>query len=405
MRNLPVLLAVLLAPPALALDATPPRPLVDRAAAHPFVTARQGGGFHVSVIEKPHALAVYRVARDGAIERRGAIVDDASLLTNWADFPSLTELANGDLVAYVPLKHGEAGGHASDATYARSIDGGRTWSKPELLNRDGLAAEHAFVSLLPIGKDTFTVAWLDGRRTTEGGPMTLRAARFDQTNRVDEIEVDAHTCDCCQTDAARTRKGHVVVYRDRTEAEIRDISIVRYERGRYAKPARVANDGWHMPGCPVNGPAVAARRDRVVVAWPTGAGAAEGALRVRLAQSLDGGRTFGEPVEVAPNAVGRVDVALLDGGDALVSFVAQHGSASTLQVAQFDGSLREVGRVDVSHFDAGRSTGFPRLAVDDAQALLVWTSSDGGAPRVEYSVISDPGFVDATRRPGEPARE
>jgi hypothetical protein len=392
MRNVFALLAVLLASPAFALDATPPRPLIDAAAAHPFVVARQGGGFYISVIEKPHALAVYTVGRlsqseSPSIERTGLITGSASLLTNWADFPSLTELPTGDLIAYVPLKHGEAGGHASDAAYARSIDSGRTWSEPVLLNRDGLAAEHAFVSLLPLGRDTFVAAWLDGRRTVEGGPMTLRAARFDKTNREDEIEVDAFTCDCCQTDAARTAKGHVIVYRDRTKDEIRDISITRFERGRYAKPTRVAADNWKMPGCPVNGPAVASQRNRVVVAWPTGAGAAEGQLRVRVAQSLDGGRTFGKPVEVEPNAVGRVDVALLDGGDALVSFVAQQGATSTLQVAQFDGSLRETARVDVSKFDAGRSTGFPRLAVDDALALIVWTSSDGGAPKVEYSVV------------------
>ena len=46
--------------------------------------------------------------------------------------------------------------------------------------------------------------------------------------RDDERAVlDARACDCCQTDAAMTSAGPVVVYRNRTEEEIRDIYIAR----------------------------------------------------------------------------------------------------------------------------------------------------------------------------------
>ena len=48
----------------------------------------------------------------------------------------------------------------------------------------------------------------------------------------------------------------VPVYRDRTEAEIRDIAIVRLVDGIWSDPALVSADGWEIAGCPVNGPAI-----------------------------------------------------------------------------------------------------------------------------------------------------
>ena len=69
--------------------------------------------------------------------------------------------------------------------------------------------------------------WLDGRNTkTSGhdhsqmehsGAMTLRAGVFDSNgSTIDEWELDNMTCDCCQTAAAMTPNGPVVVYRDRS---------------------------------------------------------------------------------------------------------------------------------------------------------------------------------------------
>ena len=55
--------------------------------------------------------------------------------------------------------------------------------------------------------------------------MTVRGARFDGAlQRSGESEIDASTCDCCGTDAALTDTGPLLVYRDRTKDEIRDIS-------------------------------------------------------------------------------------------------------------------------------------------------------------------------------------
>lgn len=130
------------------------------------------------------------------------------------------------------------------------------------------------------------------------------------------------TCECCQTDAAMTTGGAIVVYRDRTEAEIRDISFVRRDDDGWTRPEPVHSDGWVVPGCPVNGPAVAAggpQGRQVAVAWFTASG---NRPRVQVAFSADAGAHFETPVAIdAESPVGRVDVALDDAGDAIVTWL------------------------------------------------------------------------------------
>jgi hypothetical protein len=40
-----------------------------------------------------------------------------------------------------------------------------------------------------------------------------------------EALLDGRVCECCQTSSASTPDGMAVVYRDRSEKEVRDISI------------------------------------------------------------------------------------------------------------------------------------------------------------------------------------
>ena len=101
-----------------------------------------------------------------------------------------------------------------------------------------------------------------------------------------------------------TAEGPLVVYRDRSRLEERDIAVVRRRDGRWEEPRALPADLWRIEGCPVNGPAVAAHDRRVAVAWFT---AANDVPRVRLAFSADAGASFGAPVTVDDgNPLGRV---------------------------------------------------------------------------------------------------
>lgn len=330
-----------------------------------------------------------------------AIVRGDDWVVSWANTPHIAATADGSLWAHWLQKAGSAK-YAADIALVRSGDGGKSWSAPLLVNDDGTATEHGFVSLWPASADTLGVAWLDGRLTAKTGPavagqassheahakagpgapmMTLRTTTFDSMlGRHEEQTLDLSTCDCCQTGAALTGTGVVVAYRDRDPAEVRDIYVARFDGGTWQPPNRVHADDWTMPACPVNGPDIAASGSEAVVGWYTAPGSTP---MVKLAHSRDGGATFDAPVVIdSGEAVqGRVSVAL-DQDAAWVLWLRETGSAQSLQLARFTPDLsQELQRIEVASLQGrGRGTGVPQLALADGAAFVIWTDVEDGVP-------------------------
>ncbi|HEV2761640.1 MAG TPA: sialidase family protein [Pyrinomonadaceae bacterium] len=311
-----------------------------------------------------------------------SVAEGDDWFVNWADFPSVVKLADGSLAAHWLVKSG-TGTYSYDVHVARSNDGGKTWGRSVVPHTDGTQTEHGFVSLLPLEGGRLGAFWLDGRNLKdlksheeEHGPlsasMTLRFAALDAEGRLsDEAELDARVCECCQTSAALTSEGPLVVYRDRSGEEVRDIFYVRRQGSTWSEPKPVHADGWRVEGCPVNGPSVAAEGRRVAVAWYT---EAPDGPRVQAAFSDDAGATFGPPVRVDDgDAQGRVDVLLLPDGSALVCWLAgtpEKGAVKVRRVAR-DGTLDPASVVAES--DIARSSGFPRMARHGSEVHFAWT--------------------------------
>jgi hypothetical protein len=221
--------------------------------------------------------------------------------------------------------------------------------------------------------------WLDGRdMVRDAGAMTLRAAVFDKAGVVGSMLLDPMVCDCCQTDVAIATSGPVAVYRNRTAEEIRDIHVTRAVGGAWEPDRSVSDDGWRIAGCPVNGPAIAARGDRVVVAWYT---AAQDRPRVRVAFSADSAASFGAAMDVAEgNPSGRVDVVLDAAGDAIVSWLepppdpAQVDSAE-LKVRRVTAFAPSARSYVVAGTGAGRPAGFPQMVLHGDRLLFAWTDT------------------------------
>ena len=303
------------------------------------------------------------------------IADNRQFFVNWADFPAITALGNGDLAAHWLEREG-GGKYAYGVRVVRSTDGGRTWGAPVTPHTDGLAAEHGFVSLWDDGVDGIGMVWLDGRKSAmpdSTREMTIRTATVSTTGALErEALVDARSCDCCQTGTAPTRTGRVIVYRDRTTEEIRDIAVVRRTDSGWTAPQKVHNDDWHYPGCPVNGPQAASRGDTVVVAWYT---AAHDTARVNVARSVDGGATFGAPVRIDDgDPIGRVDVVLDDDANPVVVWLEQRGpDAAEVLARRLVGNAPGPIRV-LSRTSGARQSGFPRLTRHGNDVVAAWTS-------------------------------
>ncbi len=304
---------------------------------------------------------------------------------NWADFPSVVPIDKQFWVAHWLVRR-PAGGYAYDVVVALSEDGGDHFGAPFRPYADDSDTEHGFVSLFPDG-DGAGLVWLDGRHMHEDGRgMTLRAARLTTGGGIeDQAELDSLTCDCCQNTTAVSDDGPVAVYRNRTPAEIRDIYIARRIDGEWHEGQPVADDGWTIGGCPVNGPAVAARDHEVVVAWFT---AADDAPRVRLARSADSTAPFGDPVDVAAGtALGRVGLVLLDDGAAVVSLLQAAGEGTAeLQLVRVSQSGEPGAPLVVARGLPAFSV--PQLAVAGDELLLAWTSRQDGTSRVASARIA-----------------
>jgi hypothetical protein len=319
------------------------------------------------------------------------VVSGHDLVANAADVPSVRALADGTLAAAWPQENG-ANPEAYDVRVSLSKDGGRTWSRPASPHHDGTKTQHGFASLFPAPGGGFGLLWLDGRETKpdapedQAGNMTLRATEYGQdgAQRADTL-VKGRVCDCCPLSTAITSEGPIVAFRDRSPGEIRDIYVSRLVAGRWSAATPVHRDGWKITGCPVNGPAVSARRADVAVAWFTGQ---TGSGRAFVAFSSDAGRTFGAPIRVDDGvAIGRVQIALLQDGSAAVSWIESKDSQSLFKIRRIDRSGARSSALTVGE---GMGTAQPRLAPGRDELLLAWVEYTRGSTRVRTARTSLP---------------
>ena len=324
---------------------------------------------------RSHRLLVSRLVEDGWTPPV-VVAEGDDFFANWADFPAVVEAGDGSLLAHWLAKTSDEI-YAYSIFLARSEDGGATWRQLGRLNDDQTPTEHGFVSYVAEG-DGVRAFWLDGREMADGKPMTLRTALIGDTAGPGEM-LDERVCECCATSAALTPSGPVVVYRDRLEDEVRDIAVVRRAGGGWTAPREVAVDGWLIPGCPVNGPAIATAGDRAAVAWFT---VADERPRVQVAFSDNAGETWSQPVVVdEAGPFGRVDVVSAADGGFWVVWLARAEDRAAIRLQRWSSEGHSGPPRVVAQTDGGRSSGFPRLLRLEDRLYLAWVDVTAESPR------------------------
>ena len=297
---------------------------------------------------------------------------------NWADYPLIAADGNNNMVAHY-LEKSDTAKFTYDIKLVASTDAGKTWSNSKVLHDDEKKAEHGFVSIIPY-KDQFFVSWLDGRKTAikgdheqhkgHHGEMTVRAAMINKDgSKTNDLELDGRVCDCCQTSAAITSNGPIVVYRDRSEEEIRDIFIVRFVNGEWTKPKTIFPDQWKITGCPVNGPRADAIKNNLAIAWFS---MQENKAQVKIIFSDDGGATFKEPIQVDEGKpIGRVDVVLLNEKTAMISWM----EGSTIKALKVNSDGTKSKPIIIAASSDSRSSGFPQMTKAGNSLIFTWADS------------------------------
>jgi hypothetical protein len=365
--------------------------------AQPQLTVLRDGRVALSWLQETSApKRAFRYAiRDGERwSQPSTIAERDRFFVNWADVPSIFATADGRLAAHW-LHYNGSGTYAYDVRISLSDRAGQNWTPDVTPHKDGTNQEHGFATFFDWPGGGTGVVWLDGREMGSGGhdshaaargAMTLRAARIAPDGTIgDDARIDDRVCECCPTTAVATSRGAVVAYRDRSGDEIRDIGVIRLENGQWQTPTLVHADNWAINACPVNGPALAAAGDRVVLAWFT---AQNDEPRALAAFSNDAGKTWGKPIRVdAEKSLGRVDAVMLDDGRAIVMWMEHLEAGSELRARVIHPDGRREPHFVVSATTADRQAGYARMVRSGSELTFAWVATKP-APSVRTAVAS-----------------
>ena len=351
---------------------------------YPHLTKNYSGGLLVSWFEPVDSTTFglfWSEYDKGVWSKPGLIYSSGDFFINWADFPSIFHFSDSVFVAHWP-EMSSTGTYDYDVKLAFSMDRGLSWSDPIIPHRDGKNAEHGFVSFYKDDKENLGLVWLDGRQMAGGhggqgtpGNMNLYTTSFDQDLiQNNDILIDAMVCECCPTSAVQIRNVTLVAYRDRSESELRDINILRKVNSIWQDPYAIHDDGWVISGCPVNGPKLAEKDNKVAVAWYT---APHGEPRVNVAFSNNLGESFSSPIRIdSGNSEGRVDITWYNNSAVVVCWLeAQDGdSPLVFRPAAEDGILSPI--QEVVTLAGGRGIGYPQMEYLGNELWFLWTDFD-----------------------------
>lgn len=270
--------------------------------------------------------------------------------------------------------------YSGNIRFARSVDGGKTFTAPITLNDDGRIASHRFDSLAIDGKGRVAVAWLDARdrdaAKEKGGAFSGvsvytaqsndNGARFGVNRRLAE-----HSCECCRTAMTWTAAGPVALWRNLFGTNTRDFAIASLDNGAVR---RATHDEWQIDACPHHGGGIAVDGRGVLhLTWFTNGKARQGLFY----KQLDG------ETESRPMALGN------PAAQAGHSSVAAAGSMVILAWREFDGRayVAQAMRSDdggaswsapIRLAEAAGAADYPLPLTDGKRALVVWNAAAEG---------------------------
>ena len=179
----------------------------------------------------------------------------------------------------------------------------------------------------------------------------------------------------------------MVVYRDRTESERRDIASSRLHQGVWSTPQPLSKDGWQINACPVNGPSLVEEEGQVAAVWFSGA---NGEKNVFMARSNNEGESFDRKmkINVAP-ALGRVASAIYPDQSVLVVWLRRDKTGEADLVGRYISPENQLGEVlELVEVSPTRSSGFPKLVLSKSETILAWTDQSERTPQVKTGLVN-----------------
>ena len=183
-----------------------------------------------------------------------------------------------------------------DIKFSRSMNFGKSFNPAIRVNDDLGKASQSFFSMEVAPDGAIYIIWLDGRDIKSGKPGTSSvyiARSVDQGKSFEKnIKVSGDICPCCRTALAFGDNGEIFaswrhVYDDNERIIVVATSL---DGGKtWGEPVKVTNAGWKINGCAHSGPAMKFVGGKLFISWYTGV---NGKARLKFAHSADNGKSF-----------------------------------------------------------------------------------------------------------------
>lgn len=266
--------------------------------------------------------------------------------------------------------------------FARSGDGGRTFSAPLTVHHDRARITHRFDALAVAGNGDIVVAWIDKRdlekAKADGTPYAGAAVYYSWSRDGGktfgrEHKLMDHSCECCRIALAPTPDGDVAAFfRGVYGDNIRDHAYaVLHADGSASHAERATFSDWRIAACPHQGPGLAVDADGVRHAvWYE---AAHGPA-IWYGQ-LDPGHPARHRQRIGGPGASHADVAV-HGDNVWITWnqVDADGYRLMLRTSRDGGDT-----FDAPHVIARspRAVYAPRLLVRGGHAYVAWNTGDG----------------------------
>lgn len=246
--------------------------------------------------------------------------------TWYGDAPSILVAPDGKIHVGWNRTYAD-GSPGNDLMLSTSTDGGKTFGEPLKINDDSEPASHGMHGMTLDAQGRVLISWLDerylkkkeARAIRTGGPFLglfhhtpTPVARQPESEEPDaelyfavvadgkltgpNRKIAGEICPCCRVSLATSPDRTVYVsYRKVFPGQLRHIAVSTSIDGgaTFGDPVQVADDKWKLFACPVTGAAVRTVEGRLEIAWYSGGDRGEKGLY--RASSGDKGKTFSAP--------------------------------------------------------------------------------------------------------------
>lgn len=281
------------------------------------------------------------------------------------------------------------------ARYARSTDGGATFSTPLAIAADSGLHNQDFPSIAVDSSGNPCASWIDSRDVENGNAKhpqlyvvrsTNGGVSFNMPVRATNIP-DAGTCECCNTSIAVSPAGNIFVSFRSNFSNNRDIHIARsLDGGTTFSIVKAASESWVIDGCPMTGSSIAVdRNENAYVAWRDSRPSANGKdyIYYTMLRRSDSVCLRDRRICSTPSQSNYPSLAITPDGGVLCAFQDNRNDGADIYYTYSPDGTVFSPEMKLTHETGTSRQELPAVAIGpDGTRYIVWQDSRQGQPHI-----------------------